>query len=102
MASTVSPVVECIWKGPNQLGEGPLWHPMEQVLYWIDITEPSLHRLTFDNDTNPLQHRSWKLPYSVIGCISIREKGGLIAAVDGELVFITCKDWETSDELQID
>lgn len=29
---------------PSLLGESPLWHPQEQVLYWCDIPGRSLHR----------------------------------------------------------
>ena len=27
---------------PFKLGEGPLWHPQEQKLYWVDIPEGKL------------------------------------------------------------
>ncbi len=26
-----------------QLGEGPVWHPREQRLYWVDITAGLVH-----------------------------------------------------------
>lgn len=47
-----------IWRGPAQLGEGPLWHPKEQVLYWLDCIAPELHRL----DTATGQHKKWTMP----------------------------------------
>lgn len=28
----------------SKLGEGPVWHPHEQVLYWLDIYQGRLHR----------------------------------------------------------
>lgn len=37
--------IEIVWKGQNALGEGAMWHSLENVLYWIDIAKPSLHRL---------------------------------------------------------
>jgi sugar lactone lactonase YvrE len=27
-----------------ELGEGPMWHPAEKVLYWVDILKKTLHR----------------------------------------------------------
>ncbi len=26
--------IDVIFKGPNLLGEGPMWHAQEQLLYW--------------------------------------------------------------------
>ena len=28
----------------NILGESPLWHPEEELLYWVDIEGESFHR----------------------------------------------------------
>lgn len=68
--------IKCIWDQPSQLGEGPLWHPGEQALYWVDIVEATLHRL----DVRTGEHRSWLMP-TEIGCIGLRAKGGLVAAL---------------------
>src|SRR6185312_5631027 len=67
--------IKCIWNGQDQLGEGPLWHPIEKVLYWVDIVKPAIHRL--DPKTN--QHQSWPMP-SEIGCIAWCDKNKLIGA----------------------
>jgi sugar lactone lactonase YvrE len=37
--------VEIVKNTPvSSLGESPVWHPLEKVLYWIDITGGKLHR----------------------------------------------------------
>lgn len=35
---------ELIFHAQNTLGEGPLWHPVEKRLYWVDITAGDLYR----------------------------------------------------------
>ncbi|MFV0505125.1 MAG: SMP-30/gluconolactonase/LRE family protein [Bacteroidales bacterium] len=35
-----------------RLGEGAVWHPVEQVLYWVDITEGKLHCYNPANEEN--------------------------------------------------
>lgn len=57
------------------LGECPLWHPLEQVLYWIDIASLAVH--SFDPST--LEHKVWHVP-SEPGCIAWRKAGGLVVA----------------------
>jgi sugar lactone lactonase YvrE len=74
-ASVPSPF-ECVLDARASLGEGPVWSPAEQVLYWIDINAPSLNRFdprTARNDVMPL-------PES-IGCIAMRRSGGFVAAL---------------------
>ena len=67
--------VECV-SAPARLGESPLWHPDEQVLYWCDITGRALHRL------DPVSGRSdrWDLETDV-GCCVPAVEGGLVLAL---------------------
>lgn len=41
--------LECVLPWGAQLGEGPVWHPREKRLYWVDILHPAIHR--FDPET---------------------------------------------------
>ncbi|MEM9837296.1 MAG: SMP-30/gluconolactonase/LRE family protein [Bacteroidota bacterium] len=41
-----------------ELGEGPLWHPVHQQLYFVDITQGTVY--AFDPDRHQTQH--WKFP----------------------------------------
>jgi sugar lactone lactonase YvrE len=67
--------VEHVLSINNLLGEGPIWHPGEQALYWVDIDGHQFYRLiptigelqTFDTDQQ-------------IGCLALHESGGLIIA----------------------
>ena len=36
--------LRCVLPWGAQLGESPLWHPGEKVLYWVDILKPSVCR----------------------------------------------------------
>lgn len=64
------------------LGEGPLWHPMEKCLYWVDIVAATLYRLNHDKSIG-----KFVMP-SEIGSIAWRSKGGLIAALKDRFVTI--------------
>jgi sugar lactone lactonase YvrE len=59
----------------NHLGEGPIWSPKEQTLYWVDIPPGVLH--SWKPATK--EHRTYSLGYS-IGCLGLRARGGLILA----------------------
>ncbi|MFT5503161.1 MAG: L-arabinonolactonase [Gammaproteobacteria bacterium] len=61
-----------------QLGEGPLWDPRAQCLYWIDSLGPTLYR--YDEQTQ--KARYWELPGQSIGSLAVRDQGGLILAMD--------------------
>jgi L-arabinonolactonase len=67
-------IVEC----RNVLGEGPVWCPVERVLWWINITAPELWR--FDPATKRSQ--SWPLP-KLVGSIALRKGGGFLIAFRG-------------------
>jgi sugar lactone lactonase YvrE len=61
---------------PSVLGESPLWHPREQVLYWCDIPGRALHR--FDPATT--RHDHWPVA-SEPSCIAPLHEGGLLVAM---------------------
>lgn len=65
-----------------QLGEGPLWHPAEQVLYWLDILPGRLHR--FDPQT--AQHQVVELGV-VTGSMGVRVEGGFVMATKKGFAF---------------
>jgi sugar lactone lactonase YvrE len=66
---------------PSLLGESPLWHPAEQVLYWCDIPGHRLHRF----DPRSGAHRSWPFDADVACCAPLLE-GGLLLALRSGLV----------------
>jgi sugar lactone lactonase YvrE len=76
---------ELVFDSRALLGECPLWHPLEQVLYWVDISGKTINRFDPHNKTN----QSWPTPTEP-GCIALRQAGGLVAACrDGFYVFDT-------------
>lgn len=60
------------------LGEGPLWDVAEQALYWVDSYAPRIYR--FDSSSGKI--RFWDLPGKQVGSLALRERGGLILAMD--------------------
>ena len=66
-----------------QLGECPLWHPHESVLYWVDIDGCAVHRFSPASQT----HTRWDMPTEP-GCIALRAKGGLLVALRSGLAHL--------------
>ena len=70
--------LNCIWRGHSICGEGPLWIPEEQGLYWVDIDGCKAHRFQLENG----EVKSWDFP----------EKTGWILPREGWSDFIAgCK-----------
>jgi sugar lactone lactonase YvrE len=69
------PQLECVFEAKDWLGEGPCWHPGEQVLYWTDVPSKRVKRW------NPRtgEHVSWQMP-EMVTAIAVRQSGGLIIA----------------------
>ncbi|MDP4301312.1 SMP-30/gluconolactonase/LRE family protein [Leptothrix discophora] len=61
------------------LGESPMWHPTEQVLYWCDIPGRRLHRL--DPATGATRH--WDFPVEPSCCAPLLGGGLLLGMRDG-------------------
>src|SRR3954453_11303115 len=69
--------VTCVLDARAELGECPVWSVEEQVLYWVDIRAPALHRV--DHETGAT--RTWPMP-SRIGSFGLRSAGGAIVALE--------------------
>lgn len=67
--------VEHVLSAQAELGEGPVWHPDEKVLYFLDITQGKQHR--FDPQTG--EHRVTDLGV-VTGAMGVRAAGGWVMA----------------------
>ena len=66
---------------PSLLGESPLWHPAEQVLYWCDIPGHVLNRF----DPRGGRHSNWVFETDVACCAPLLD-GGLLLALRSGLV----------------
>ena len=70
--------LNCIWTGHSICGEGPLWIPEEQALYWVDIDGCKAHCFQLEDG----EVKSWDFP----------EKTGWILPREGRSDFIAgCK-----------
>lgn len=75
--------VRCVVEASNLLGEGPVWCPIEQALYWVEWGRRSIFRL----DYRTCQTNKWEVAEG-IGCLALRESGGaLLASRTGFWVF---------------
>ena len=70
---------------PSVLGESPLWHPHEQVLYWCDIPGHALNRF----DPRSGAHMHWPFSTDVSCCVPLMEGGLLLALRSGLVRFDT-------------
>lgn len=70
---------ELILDAKSRLGEGPVWHPEEQVLYWVDIESKRLHRFDPATGENEFQQFDRK----VGAAVPSRGGGFLLAMQDG-------------------
>lgn len=75
--------VDVICEEVMVLGEGPLWHPRESVLYWVDIIGATIYCL----DINSGVLSEMKLS-SQVGSIGWCEQGGLVAALSNSFAWV--------------
>jgi len=60
------------------LGEGPVWDPLEEALYWVDSLGPTLYRHDYESSST----HTWTLPGDSVGSLALRATGGLLLAMD--------------------
>lgn len=68
---------ELLFQVHNDLGEGPLWHPTEKCLYWVDIIAGDIYKSNPDLTSFQITHFD-----SMIGAFGFREPGGLVLAAN--------------------
>jgi sugar lactone lactonase YvrE len=71
-----------VFASQDELGEGPLWNPREQKLYWVDIVNNRYHSLdplTLANETTVVGEQ--------IGVLAFRERGGSVMATERGFAF---------------
>ena len=73
------------------LGEGPVWDPQEQALYWVDIVGRRIRR--FDPSTGNVVN--WSVP-DMIGCMALRESGGAVIALKSGFHFFDFESGTTT------
>jgi L-arabinonolactonase len=82
--------VEHVLAADCELGEGPLWHPDEQRLYWTDILKNRLHSW----DPASGEHTLFEIGLPV-GSFAFRHQGGFILAAKDVIAF-----WDMKSDLE--
>lgn len=77
------PAIRTVIHTQDRLGETPLWCERTQRLWWIDIENPTLHCILPGSGI----HRAYPMPGDFLGCLALRETGGLMLAIDRALHF---------------
>lgn len=80
----VAPRITCLVDARAQVGEGPVWDPVDGVLWWTDINGRRMHR--FD----PRSGRDDAFEMDIrVGCFALRAGGGMILAAEHGFWFWT-------------
>ncbi len=75
--------VRVVVASANLIGESPVWDAREQALYWVDVEGKLVQR--WQASTNVVSNIAMPEP---TGCIGLRERGGLVAAMQTGFVAI--------------
>ena len=72
-------------KGPDRVGESPVWDGIAQCLWWVDIESQKINRAGVTQEI-----QCWLLPEKV-GCIALASDGRIIAAMETQIAAIHLK-----------
>lgn len=77
-------IVQCAWNVRAKLGEGPIYDPATDALYFVDIKGKRLHRLVLASGARG----TWDMP-ELIGWVAPRASGkGLVAGLRSGFAFL--------------
>ena len=71
---------ECIWSLGATLGEGPVWHPEDKALDFVDSKQRAIHRCAEDGS----RRQSWTLP-SEVGFALPMHGGDFVCGLPGRI-----------------
>ncbi|GAA6142075.1 SMP-30/gluconolactonase/LRE family protein [Hydrogenophaga sp. 5NK40-0174] len=69
--------MRCVWNGQARLGEGVLWSPRRQQVFWVDILSCQIHALHVATGT----HHAWRLSEEVSALAEREESSELLIAM---------------------
>lgn len=78
-----------------ELGEGPVWDPVEQALWWVDIHARALYRLDWSSGAV----ERFTAP-DVIGSFALRARGGMVVALQSGLFTFDPRTGESAPIVQ--
>ena len=71
-----NPDFQVVFDAPMNVGECPLWNPLEQAIYWVDIGGFAVHRVIPASGA----HTEWKFD-SEPATLALHAGGGLVVAL---------------------
>ena len=74
------PDIELVVDARYELGEGPVWDPVDGVLFWVNSLDPRLGPSVNRYDPRDRAVKAWPLPHD-IGSMALRERGGAVLAL---------------------
>ncbi len=82
MAAEAGVEITCVVDKGAKVGEGAVWDGRDQRLWWVDIPEGEIYG--FDPSTGENEVLDFGEP---VGCLAVREKGGLVVAAKSGFYF---------------
>ena len=81
-------IVEVVKNTPiSNLGESPIWHPEEKVLYWVDITGGKLHRC----NVKTKESQTFEMGCMIGTVVPANEKYAVLVALETGIYGLTSK-----------
>jgi len=77
---------------PMQVGESPVWHPVESALYWVDIDGRAVHRLHPASG----KHSAWTMATEP-SAIAVDQDNNLVVATRAGFVYLNTSSGDVED-----
>ena len=74
--TNTKPEVDRVGEQTDTLGESPVWCPIQQALYWVDIRAPAVRR--FDYASGRIV--TWTMP-DLVGSLAVADDGRLVVSL---------------------
>ncbi len=75
--------VQAVWEIPALLGEGPLWVPSEDAIYWVDIFNNNVHRYGHSDGSKT----TFRFDFAVTS-LAQRASGGFVGTLNDGYAYL--------------